>query len=430
MCGVVGFFRPSFGLVPIIYIIWQKQQLTSVFHLNIDWMDHFTVIETGITLILGYLVYALGRRVYGEQIFNYPYSTGDKKLVSIHAIDLLVLTAIALHFGNYFYAGVIKLGLGLQHPLFWVLDNQTQYLMLAGLESAVLPISFSETLTAVSYGIMSNVKVLTNFVTISTQLLAVVAIARIRWAILITIAYDILHVTIFVLTGIFFWKFIILNLAIVAGLSTMRFGPIPRRLKVLLCAIVVCSPAVFQIMPSYAWLDGRTMNSVKVIAVTDDGQEFRVPSNYFLGTSVTFAQHRAVWPQRGPASTETWATTRNADVMRRSLNCEWGHSEGNLPLASWPIPKAQMTGFIQRHHQQILSLADERGFVEYDLFPHHIFSVPWEFTEFRALDKRRIVKYRYQNETICLNYENGQLKRDVMWSAGFDIPLAEAGAIR
>lgn len=424
-CGVIAMFRPSFAIVPLMYIVWHKQQLTQVFGLHIDWMDHFTVIETGAVLTLGYLFFALLRVRFASSMFEYRSAgeTPGRTGISIHPIDLLVIVAVALHFGNYFYAGMIKLALGLHHPLLWVLDNQTQTLLPAALESGVLPISFSSSLTHFAYEALADVRVLTNFITISTQLLAVVAITRIRWAILITLCYDVLHVMIFILSGIFFWKFIILNLAIVAALSTMQIRVIPRRLKIFFCSTIVLSPLVFQIMPSYAWLDSRSMNSVHIVAVTEDGAEYRVPSNYFLGASVTFAQHRLIWPEYGPLTTQTWGTTRNHDVMLKGLACDWDYADGALPIASWHAPKEQISNFIRRHHRQMLTLVDETGFYDYDLFPHHIFSTPWVFTDFKALDKRRIAKYRYEIKALCVSYEDGTLKKDVMWSNQFDISL-------
>jgi hypothetical protein len=424
--GLIGLKRPSFALLPICYMLWQKHQLAYVLGIHIDWMDYFTVIESGLLLVVGIVLLSVMKNRFGLGVltFSTNRSESDREPANIHPANLLVILAVALHFGNYFYAGMIKMGLGLQHPMFWVLSNQTQTLMLAAWESGVLPLSFSEPLAAVAYTTLEKIKFFTNFATLLIQLLAVVAILHLRWAILTTICYDILHVMIFGLTGIFFWKFIILNLAIVAALSVMRLDEIPGRLKLVFCSVVVLSPAIFQIMPSYAWLDTRSMNSVRIIATADDGAEYRVPSNYFLGASITFAQHRLIWPSHGPVTTETWATTRNLEVMQKGLACDWGHAEGNLPPTTWYVGQNRISNLMRRHHIQILSMADDYGRVKYDLFPHHIFSVPWLFSEFDALDKRRIVKYRYENEALCLSLKDGQLNRRTMWSSSFDIPLS------
>jgi hypothetical protein len=68
---------------------------------------------------------------------------------------------------------------------------------------------------------------------------------------------------------------------------------------------------------------------------------------------------------------------------------------------------------------------DENGHMAYDLYSHHMFSVPWVFTAFRQLDKREIVGYKYSIEAICLGYENSTFTREVIWRDSFDIKLVQ-----
>ena len=128
---------------------------------------------------------------------------------------------------------------------------------------------------------------------------------------------------------------------------------------------------------AFAWLDSRSMNRVQLFAVTDDGAEYLVPSNYFLGLSVTFAQNRLVWPAEGAVPTNTWGVSRDRDIMERGLACNWTADDLSERVVPFSVPQAQIAYFIQRYHQQVLSMLDADGRFEYDLFPHHIFSMPW-----------------------------------------------------
>lgn len=426
--GCAGFVRPVFGLVPLLYVQWQKHQWMYVFDTPIEWMDYFTLLETGSFLILGYAIYALYRRMRfasldmhaAKAALSEPKKAG---FGSLHPVDILVLFAVALHFGNYFYAGLIKAALG-DSPIDWVLNNRTEILVLAAWDSMVLPVSFSDALSRGTYEFVSNARVVTNLITISIQILAAVAIVRVRWAILITLSYDLLHTIIFFTTGIFFWKFIILNLAIVAALSAMSAREIPRKLKVALSSAVVLSPFVFHIMPSFAWLDTPAINQVRLYAVTDEGKEYRVPSNYFLAASVNFAQDRWVWPKQGFFPTETWGTTRNNAAAKPAQDCRnWVRTEEEMLKTPFDLPRERIERVVRRSHAQILSIVDENGYVNYDLFPHHIFSMPWYFEEFKQLDKRRIVSFRYESQAVCIGYEDGSLTKQKKHSATFDIPL-------
>lgn len=427
VCGGVAFVRPSFAIVPLAYVVWYKTQVSYVFGLNISWLDYTAVIETGMMLVIGLLILPLFRRfgdldkLLAEEAESDPAAT-RQGTVRLHPVDLLVLTAVALHFGNYFYAAVLKAGLG-SHPLFWVLENQTQYLILAAQQVKVLPISFSDWLTNRSFEAFSQFRILANVVTIGIQFLAVVAIVRIRWAIIVTIVYDIFHIGIYVFTGIFFWKFILLNLSIVAALAPIRNTLLTGPQRLALAVAVLVSPLIFHIAPSFAWLDSRSMNQVHFYAVTDDGSELEVPSNYFLPLSVTVAQQRLVWPRRGPFPTWTWGTTREQDIMERGLACDWDHSGDSVPEAAYHLSKVQIVDLMSRYHKLILHNVDSDGRIAYNRYPHHIFSLPWRDQEFNALDKRRIVAYRYLNEAICLEFADGKPRVDKKWSAGFDIPV-------
>jgi hypothetical protein len=427
LCGGIGFFRPVFGLVPLLYVLWQKHQWMYVFDVPVEWMDYFTLLETGSFLIIGYAIYALYRRMGLASLDRETAAATaatNRAERKFHPVDLLVLFATALHFGNYFYAGLIKAALG-DSPVDWVLNNRTELLVLTAWDSSVLPVSFSDALSGFTYEAIAKIRVVTNFITIAIQLLAVVAIVRLRWAILVTLGYDVLHTIIFITTGIFFWKFIILNLAIVAALSAMGVAEIPRRLKMGLASTVILSPFVFHIMPSFAWLDTPAINQVRLIAIADDGNEYRVPSNYFLAASVNFAQNRWVWPGQGPFPTQTWGTTRNNRVAKEAQDCpNWDRTtERVFRTPSFGMPRERIERVVRRGHAQILSMVDENGHADYDLFPHHIFSMPWYFEDFKQLDKRRIVAFRYESQAVCIGYENGRLTKQRKHSATFDISL-------
>lgn len=425
--GIAGYFRPSFAIVPLQYMIWQKHGLSNAFALHLEWLDYFTLIETGTFLIIGYLVFAAFRRIDGfDGAFTIVGRTKESVRKdcggTLHVIDVLILFAIALHYGNYFYAGLIKAVLG-PDATFWTLQNQTEFLILAAYDSKVLPLSFSDALTGWVYELIADVRVFTNFVTISTQLLAVIAILRVKWAIIMTLCYDVLHLIIFFTTGIFFWKFIILNLAIVAALGAMHIRTVPRQMRIGLVAAVVLSPFVFHIMPSFAWLDARSSNRVHMVAIAEDGTEYNVPSNYFLGLSVTFAQNRLVWPGEGAVPAETWGVSRRMEIMQAGLACDWASLDKEQYPVPFAVPKEQIDHFIRRYHTQVLSMLGEDGRFEYDLFPHHIFSMPWYSTEFRKLDKRRIVAYRYESETLCLDFKDGKPSPVRKPLGSFDIVL-------
>jgi hypothetical protein len=62
-----------------------------------------------------------------------------------------------------------------------------------------------------------------------------------------------------------------------------------------------------------------------------------------------------------------------------------------------------------------MSHLDSDGRINYDLYPHHHFTNPWYYQDFKALDKRTIVVCKYVLESACLDYDDKKdYKRTVM----------------
>lgn len=416
--GLAGLVRPSFGLIALHYMHFQKQAVAFVFGVPITSADYMTIIDTVGLLILASLVYRPFCSLWEKCGFSGIRQPNERRLGLMEAV---FMAAVALHFGNYFYGALGKLALG-DSPLYWVLQNKTEYLVLTSRETGVNPLTFSDGFVKTMYEWFAYSSPLFNFATVAGQAVCVILIVRPRLAMLTTAFFDLMHIGIFVFTGIFFWKFILLNLAIVLGLRRMLDRTIPTLFAAYLVLLVVVSPALFHIN-YFFWLDTRSMNSVKIWAVDDDGREFRVPASYFRAFSVTMNQHRLVYPEHGPYPTWTWGTTRSRADVDASETCELERmAEGGQPNRYF-VERDRIERAVRKYHRVVADQVSDTGNLTYDLYPHHMFSVPWEFDDFRYLDKRRIAKYRYTIEAICLGYEDRQFTRQVFWSDGFDIEI-------
>src|SRR3546814_6256579 len=86
--------------------------------------------------------------------------------------------------------------------------------------------------------------------------------------------------------------------------------------------------------------------------------------------------------------TGTWGTTIDRDVMKAAYaGCDF-ESVDQKPHTA--IDFAALDRFVRAHHRTALDLADEQGRVEYDLYPHHVWSNPWLYTE--RSEARRVGK--------------------------------------
>ena len=75
------------------------------------------------------------------------------------------------------------------------------------------------------------------------------------------------------------------------------------------------------------------------------------------------------------------------------------------------------------HHTYILEAINKEGVINYDLYPHHIWSVPSHFQEFNALDKRKIQAYVFHIQSGCTKYEEGKVHYDIKLEGTYKIEL-------
>ena len=372
--------------------------------------EFFPVCEVALfMLIAAAFLFAVRNVTYFAPLFRTAHSD------ELSTLEKVALCAVAVHMSNYFYSGVKKWLLG-DTPLSWAFENKTSYLLLTADEMGFLPLRAISNLSEISFLVIDSGNVFLNLLLYGGQLAAVLAVVRVRWLIFITAFYDITHIVIFLVTGIFFYKWIILNFAIIAGLVAIRHKVIPTTLKFQLVTTVVLAPAVFWVA-NLGWWDSRALNHERFFAKLADGSEIEVPTNYWGSLSINYAQMRVT---RGKAEgffpTGTAGVFFDQKIMERVNRCDYQFNSDRSARVLKNLveaPNSRVTQNIRLHHKYVLEQVDGAGQTAYDFYPHHIWSMPWLYDEFKALDKRRIVAYRYVVEAVCLGTENGSFKRDV-----------------
>ena len=402
---VASMVRPSFAMVPCTYVLMSKDLTRHL--LDLPWLtptDYLPVVELGMFMSLGIIaarVLDLGRqrsRLIRSFLRQFP---------NIRSISLaLFLMSCAIHFGNYFWSAMAKLTLE-GGPLVWVLQNETQLLTATAYVTGHLPLGHSPELSGALFRVLSYFYVPLNIVTLGTQALSVVAITRIRWAMAMTAFYDLTHVVIFLATGIFFWKWILLNTVLLLSLRSVREVEVLPILRVLGPLFVVGGTLIF-FAARLGWYETRALNDHYFVAETESGAKYRVPTNYFLGASVTVAQQRLGSLSAPVFPTLLWATTLSGDV-RRAATRECASQPVGASRA-YQGSEEQVRHFVRRHHAQVLAVSDDNGRFPYDWYPHHIFSNPFMFSDFNRLDKRTIVRYWYVIEPKCVDVQADPLQ--------------------
>lgn len=422
IAGIIAWYRPGAALILLCLVAWYKNTLQSVLGLVISKTDYYSVLEFGVFMVLGLFTAKILPK-YWHWIKAEPASSSGETAsrTQWRYADVIVLGAIAIHLANYFYSAVEKLLLD-GGPLSWVLENDTHNIMMAAHLQGTLPLLINDTLVQWAHIIVSHGVLPINILTLLGQAFAILALRRISWAIGITLFYDLTHIIIFLVSGIFFWKWIILNFAIVAALLYLRHKVVPNALAIPLMGMTALAPLVF-FVTFLGWYDAASLSRVTITAHMNDGRTLDVPSNYFLTNSVVFGQQRVGFPYAGHFPLGSFGSTSNGEIWRKGDACQLSTDPEQFFLRNQEhaekVRKAVLTP-----HRYILERVSPNGRYKYDLYPHHIWSNPFHYWEFLWADKRDIQSFTFMVESLCMSLDNeGQVQTDVKHTSRFAIPV-------
>ena len=391
--GVVSLWRPALAVIPACYVMHAKQIVSINYGLFITSTDYLVVIEVILFCACAMMGLALWQWLTG---YRFKSDTSNP-------LWIIFIFALGSHFGNYFFSGIQKLILDPFEPWSWLL-NETYNLPAAWGGSGQVPISHLGVIYEWAFWFLKTFVLEFNIATLGLQLLALVVFFR-RWAmVLLTFFFDCMHVAIFIFSGVFFWKWILLNAVLIASCKAFPQAK-PDKAFVIAGMIGVLFSQVFFTTKWLGWYDTRTFEHEYYVAVTDDGQEFKVPSNFFMAASVNVAQ------QRVTDEGETMTPYRTHNIALTPEHRDLGNG-CTYPIKDEPEISdktfAEIEKFVMHTHIYQMERANENGVYLYDLYPHHIWSNPWEYTEFANLDKRTIKSFKYVMDVKCIEYPEGQ----------------------
>jgi poly-gamma-glutamate synthesis protein (capsule biosynthesis protein) len=230
-------------------------------------------------------------------------------------VFVLVLLVVAA--GSYVGPGLDKLGLGAT-PLAWVREDDLGNIVVAAWLGGWLTSLSSTTVIAVAH-VVSALSPVFCFATLCIELGPVFAPLRSRVAAVCLGAAVLMHTMILVLTGIFFWKWIVVDVALAvvcwrhgrALLDTMPLGVRVAAVFVLFATQPILAPQ------HLGWWDTRLTQAFVVDVVDKRGAVHAFPPLAFAPYDVDFAQSRFFF-LGGPAKkTGTFGATNSAPLHQR-----------------------------------------------------------------------------------------------------------------
>ena len=448
LCFIVGFWRPIFACFPLLFMNWKKADLSEVFEYRLFLEDFGNISEMGLIFICAFIILGLCERLKSKKtIFSLNINTIEKELTSysdkkLHFLEYVAFFAIAVHLSNYFYSGWQKIILSpdILNPFYWVTENYTQYLLLTNDQLGLFPLSFNETLSKLTYQFLDKGYVILNILVLISQLMSLFILRNVRATLFITLFFDIMHIVIFLTTGIFFWKWILLNTSIVIGLTAFGNKQLSNDFKNGLCLVVLCAPMLF-FVARLGWFDTKGFNRYHIEAITKNNEIVPLPLSYFWSASGLIGQG-TLWgtqTRRRPFYFDslTMAATSSAERMHSANNCKLWMSEEHAKDHPYMVENynpsqyyeenilkdervyKKINVFFQRHHRFILEKQPSK--LEFYLYPHHFYAWWWHYPEFQKLDFNDIIGYRLNTEAVCLGFKDGEFTKDVLAKDSHDI---------
>jgi len=426
--AALGLWRPSFIIPAANYVMSTRALIEPISGYIISTHDIQYLVEMG--QYLSICVVAIASFQAFAQRISKPGHPAQAWTAALPALQTcFAFNAIAFHLGNYFWSGFAKMAIG-PRPLSWVTDNPTQNTVLIGLEKGTMPLGHITPLVDFTFEALSTTAPLTNAFVLCIQLGAIIALFRVSWLIWTSIAYDVLHIVIYVAAGVFFWPWIWINVAILYALRRARRLRVPMiaKLSCLLC-IILGAPAapIFDMhFALLGWYDADAVKSARFQAQAPDGRWIDIPTAFFNSHSYTISHgYMDLATQAKHYPPARWASV-NYHHYAHVKNCA-----APAPLPGVALETAdefadrrdRARRFIRAHHAKVLQRVDDQGRYNPYLRSHHHPSNPWLYRDFNALDLRQVTAYRLLSQSVCLSLDNGDFQRAVQHEDIIHIPL-------
>jgi hypothetical protein len=348
--------------------------------------------------------------------FDYPlgsYSWTDKRVL----FDILILfnvflylklifrkpifspfvfLALSLFAANYYISGLGKLKLD------WVSKNNIYDLIVSSYVNGWLSF-LPETTLLQMVDIFKGLDMLMLLATMAIELGAIFILFHKRVALILLLSFIVLHLMIFLTSGIFFWKWILL--AIAFGLALTRLPDILTR-QIFNWPAFIISILVIHFSPHYfnpanlAWYDTRLNNFYEIQAVGDTGTIYTVGRGFMSPYDFPFAQNRFWYLSDEKLLVRTYGTTSDPEIADALKTIKPGLELTELEMAKgrnyYNQDRAEnFAQFLYVYFKNLNNRQSKRLVLNYIASPHHIWNFANGDNVYQMQEKVQKVQVRF-----------------------------------
>ena len=411
---------PSFLFPVVIYLFTHKQLYESVTYLQASMFDIRYIVETAMfSILMLYLTMLLDAvKSRGMNASLTHFWSGNRETF----VSAVAMAAAGFHLANYFWSGHAKVILD-GGPTTWVLENATQNLIITNFEKGTLPFGQWPFITDLTINGFAKIVVAMNAVVLFAQLAALPAVFNRVFLIWLTIFFDLLHLGIYVLGGLFFWPWIANNIIIALVLHRYRDQTgqfVPRILAVI--AILIGGFYSLGGAARLGWYDTLDLRKSFVETEMKDGSRIEVPLSYFLSMSYSVSKGRLSAIEEGTQYPQSsWGAIREYQRYRTSGACpsvaelqEISKDAPHVSPEELKLKQEHIKEFMLAHHKMMLDREAKYGHLNFYIRGHHHPSNPLLYKDFNQIRLEDIIRYIIVTESVCLSLDNGELNKKVL----------------
>jgi hypothetical protein len=421
LAGAAALWRPSFLAPLFLFYVGWRELIGTLSGIPVVDTDYLGMLDAGYFSTVGAFIAVGATAPWTLERFPFLRSlllgAEGKDATRLQAFNLIWACAVGAHLGSYFWSGIMKLHVGGDDPLTWLMHNPTENSILIGLERGDNPLAlWPGALQAVSDAIVGGQPFLNGFV-LGLQLLAPLAAISVPVLSVFCLFFDMFHLGVYLTLGALFFFWIGMNLVIVAAAASLPRRGFTPAMKIVMALTAVLGHYVFY--TNYlGWLDSAKLASPQFYAITKDNQEIEVPSNYFGIYSYTIAQTGMYIPDdhfKFRIGGNNWDVPSWRDARACGPQTV-AHQDTSVSLPS-------VEAMVRDVDQLMRKYPAVKNDNLYYLYPHHMLPNPWVFTAFNNLRIDDITAYKYVVDSVCLTLKDGKLNRDVRKQSAFRIDL-------
>ena len=206
-----------------------------------------------------------------------------KKIYKKLSILSFFIVVICFHAANYFIPGLGKVLLS-EHYIDWIWVNDLGNILIAKYSQGWLSEFVSIETIEVIVGWVNTFTIPMQLFAFTIQVIVLFVFIKKRFALILFISFELLHLGIFMASGIFFWRWMLLNFAIVYVIQNLNSKDIEQifNYKIMLFTMpfIMLGYGFFH---SYwlAWYDTPLNSFNQVYATTENGERYEIDINLF-----------------------------------------------------------------------------------------------------------------------------------------------------